>query len=268
MTLNYFDNSKVAHLVEEYYELKLSNNAIPFETTILPIGNTHITCVFKGKQKAIIKKTETLLEDIIVSGQFFRSYQFITHNASRSFGISLHPTALFKILNTDISILRDKHLPLSEFNNRFYNIIKPILNKNKKPKEIVDELNNLFLNMNLTIDNHTLKIDKVINIIKEKEGLLTVQEVLDDICISQKTLETQFKKIVGLTPGKYIRLYRFLKLMRKYESQQIDIKDLIYMYNYYDRSHFTKDFKLFMKKSPKNYFNVDNPFLNEYLKKR
>ena len=159
-------------------------------------------------------------------------------------------------------------MPLSEFNNRFYNIIKPILNKNKKPKEIVDELNNLFLNMNLTIDNHTLKIDKVINIIKEKEGLLTVQEVLDDICISQKTLETQFKKIVGLTPGKYIRLYRFLKLMRKYESQQIDIKDLIYMYNYYDRSHFTKDFKLFMKKSPKNYFNVDNPFLNEYLKKR
>ncbi|MBR9916006.1 MAG: AraC family transcriptional regulator [Algicola sp.] len=80
-------------------------------------------------------------------------------------------------------------------------------------------------------------------------------------------MENQFKKIVGLTPGKYIRLYRFLKLMRKHESHEIDLNDLILMYNYYDRSHFTKDFKLFMRQSPKTYFKNNNLLLNEYLNK-
>ncbi|WP_452597659.1 helix-turn-helix domain-containing protein, partial [Pontimicrobium sp. MEBiC01747] len=72
--------------------------------------------------------------------------------------------------------------------------------------------------------------------------------------------------IVGVTPGKYIKLYRFLKLMRKYASKPIKFKDLIFMYDYYDESHFLKEFKLFMKESPKEYFKKDNTFMKEYLK--
>ncbi len=55
--------------------------------------------------------------------------------------------------------------------------------------------------------------------------------------------------------------------MSKYESKEIDLNDLIHMYDYYDRSHFTKDFILFMRQSPKTYFNTNNPLLNEYLNK-
>ena len=54
--------------------------------------------------------------------------------------------------------------------------------------------------------------------------------------------------------------------MRKYASKSVKIKDLIFMYDYYDESHFSKEFKLFMKSSPKEYFKKDNPFLKEYLK--
>ncbi|WP_296385807.1 helix-turn-helix domain-containing protein [Winogradskyella sp.] len=119
----------------------------------------------------------------------------------------------------------------------------------------------------MNTDKNTEQIDLVISLIKEKDGLLNVLDLIDNISISQKTLETHFKRIVGLTPGKYIRLYRFLKLMRKYESNEIELKDLIYMYNYYDHSHFTKDFKHFMKQSPKDYFKTEHVFLKEYLNK-
>ena len=267
MTLNYFDHSSVSNIIEEYYELTFSNDCVPFESTVLPIGNTHITSVFYGNQKAIINETKIRLSDIVISGQFFRSYQFLISEASHSFGISLHPTALFKILNCDISELYNKHLQLSRYNKTLYHLLSPILSKSKPSETIVSDLNDVFLNIKLHKNKYTEDIDKAIDIIKKNDGLLTIQDILDHIKISQKTLENQFKKIVGLTPGKYTRLYRFLKLMRMYESQEIDLNDLIHMYNYYDRSHFTKDFKLFMRQSPKTYFNTNNPFLKEYLNK-
>ncbi|WCO00662.1 helix-turn-helix domain-containing protein [Psychroserpens ponticola] len=267
MTLNYFDHSPVSNIIEEYYELKFSKNSTPFESIVLPIGNTHITSVLYGQQKAIINKTETPLKDIIISGQFFRSYQFSATKATHSLGISFHPTALFKILNTDISQLYNKHVQLSQYNKDLYLLLKPIFGSPQPSETIVKNLNELFQNINLNVNKKTNEIDQAIDIIKSKEGLLNIQEILDQIKISQKTLENHFKTIVGLTPGKYTRLYRFLKLMRKYESEEIDLNDLIHMYDYYDRSHFTKDFKLFMHQSPKAYFNTNNPLLNEYLNK-
>lgn len=96
--------------------------------------------------------------------------------------------------------------------------------------------------------------------------MLQVTDLLKIVSLSQKSLEVKFKKIIGLTPGKYIRLIRFIKLMRKYENKKIAINDLIYMYNYYDHSHFIKDFKLFMSESPKEYFKKEYPLIKAYSK--
>jgi AraC-like DNA-binding protein len=267
MTLNYFDHSPVSNIIEEYFELKFSEDSVPFQSTVLPIGNTHITSVFTGEQISSINKIETPLKNIVISGQFFRSYKFIIPKVSHSFGMSFHPSALYKILKTDISDLYNKHLQLSDYNKELYHNLKPIMNSSHSSEIIVKNLNELFQNIELNINKHTDEIDQAIDIIKNKEGLLNIQDILDQIKISQKTLENHFKKIVGLTPGKYTRLYRFLKLMRKYESKEIDLNDLILMYNYYDRSHFTKDFKLFMRQSPNAYFKTNNRLLNEYLNK-
>ena len=103
--------------------------------------------------------------------------------------------------------------------------------------------------------------------IKEEQGLLSVNDLLKKVPFSQKTLENNFKKMVGLTPSKYIRIQRFLNLMKKYENNTIDFKDLIYMYNFYDESHFAKDFKSFTSKLPKDYFTEDFFIMKEAFKK-
>ncbi|MEM5564475.1 helix-turn-helix domain-containing protein [Psychroserpens sp. AS72] len=266
MTLTYFDNN-VPNLVEEYYQLKITEESAPFNSAILPLGFTHVTHVFYGKQKAVLNKKEMPIKGTTISGQFFRSYQFLGQTKSLSFGISFHPTALFKILNTDISKLDNKHTSLESFHPVFYKRIKPVFENYSKPEDIVKNLNKCLSNLDLATNNSTSNIDKVIDLIKEKEGLISINEILDHLDISQKTLEIQFKKIVGLTPGKYVRLYRFIKLMRKYESQEIAINDLIYLFDYYDRSHFSKDFKLFMNETPQSYFKKDYPLIKAVYKK-
>ncbi|WP_298903329.1 AraC family transcriptional regulator [uncultured Psychroserpens sp.] len=260
MTLNYYDN-KVPHLIEEYYQLTFTEDEVPFQSTVLPIGLTHLTHIFYGDQKAIVEHKEMPITNTIVSGQFFRSYQFYSTSEAMSFGISFHPTALFKILNTDISALQDKHVLLSSFHPKLFAKIKSVFEDFRSGEHQAKQFDHFFSNLNLTINNNTKHIDIAINLIKDSNGLITISDILEQINISQKTLETQFKKIVGLTPGKYIRLFRFLQLMRKYESQETTIKDLMFMFGYYDRSHFSKDFRLFMNETPKSYFKKDYPLL-------
>ena len=268
MILKYFDTANISPLVEELFYLKFSNEVLPFQSTVLPIGLCTITCVFTKGQSVIYKDKKTSIYSLTVTGQFFQSYEFLVQEPGQSYGIVFHPTALHKITQLNIHKIKNKHLPLNEFSPKLFQLLNPIfaeneVNMDKLTKTVIETI----LQIPITTSKTITQIDNLIAIIYKKEAMLNTYELLDHVDFSQKTLETQFKKIVGLTPGKYIRLHRFLKLMRKYEGKEIDIKDLIYMYNYYDHSHFAKDFRYFMKQSPKEYFNTDHPFLNEYLNK-
>ncbi|MDD7915952.1 helix-turn-helix domain-containing protein [Polaribacter sp. MSW5] len=174
---------------------------------------------------------------------------------------------MYKLLKTDISLLTNKHICIEELNKSLnYNASKIFIKHKNNVDGFIKEFIEHIENLDLLIDNDVKNIDLAIDYIFEKEGMLQVLDLLKIIPLSQKSLETKFKKIIGLTPGKYLRLIRFTKLMRKYESKEIDINDLIYMYNYYDHSHFIKDFKLFMSESPKLYFKKEYPLIKAYSK--
>ncbi|EDP70235.1 hypothetical protein FBALC1_11897 [Flavobacteriales bacterium ALC-1] len=268
MTLKYFDTDNLSPIVEELFHLSFSKDTVPFESTILPICSTNITYIYSNCQSAIFKGNKMPLCDLIVTGQFYESYQFKVKKEGHSYGITFHPTALHKITQLDIHKIKNKHLPLKAFAPQLFELLNPIfLDYKDDANKLTKALKKTILELPIVTNKTIILIDKLITIIHEEEGMLNTYELLDYVNFSQKTLETQFKKVVGLTPGKYIRLHRFLKLMRKYEGKEINLKDLIFMYNYYDHSHFGKDFKYFMKQSPKTYFKSDHPLLNEYLNK-
>jgi AraC-like DNA-binding protein len=268
MILKYFDTDKLNPLVEELFHIRFTKDDLPFQSTIIPICCTSITYIFKPGQSSLFKGKQIPLENLTVTGQFLESYQFIADEESYSYGVCFHPTTLHKLTQLNIYKIKNKHIPLKDFDSNLFDLLNPVFIENK---DNISQLNKsikaAILKMHIKTNDTIKQIDKLIEMIRQKEGMLNTYELLDKVNFTQKTLETQFKKIVGLTPGKYIRSYRFVKLMRKYEGKEIRLKDLIFMYNYYDQSHFTKDFKYFMKQTPKEYFKTDHPFINEYLNK-
>lgn len=268
MTLEYFDTGDTSPLVKEFFYLSFDEKDIPFESTILPVCYTAITCTFDNSHKFIFKKKETEIKGLIITGQFYESYQLLINRKGHSYGISFHPTTIYKLTNSSLLKIKNKHLPLAEFSEELNDLLYPIFLKYENDKKkLTHNLKKAILKLPLKDTPIINKIDKVIDVIHSCEGMLNTYDLLDHVDFSQKTLETHFKKIVGLTPGKYIRLCRFLKLMRQYESKTIDFKDLTHMYNYYDHSHFFKDFKHFMKQTPKDYFKSERHLLNKYLNK-
>jgi AraC-like DNA-binding protein len=266
MNHKYFESNEVTHLIEKYFYLSFSENDLPFKSTVLPIGLTHLFYIGTGSQKVTVNGNETLLNGLMITGQYFRSYNFSTNSITTSLGANLHPTALHKLLNIDVSKLKNTHAPLLQINKIFHDKLLSVFEDSKDSNELVCNLNSFLLNIPLNINKNTKQIDRAISLIREKDGLLSVIDIVDEILISQKSLEIYFKKIVGLTPGRYIRQFRFLNLMKKYLSKEIELKDLINIYNYYDSSHFAKDFKLFMNQNLKSFFKQDYTLIEKLIR--
>ena len=268
MNLKYYNTEIASHLVDEFYSIEYSEKITPLKTTIIPMAYSSIAYIYSGNQQTLQNSNKQKLEGLTIFGQFIKSYTILVKNLGICCGISFKPTTLFKLTNIDLSKLVNKHISLDSIAPDISKKLSVIFINYEDNYENLFKQLAIFLNSLPIIENKdTLIIDEIIVEINKKEGLLSVNDLLDTIPFSQKTLETKFKKMVGITPGKYIQIKRFLNLMRKYEKDQIDLKDLIYMYDYYDESHFAKDFKLFTSNSFKNYFKEDYLIVKQALKK-
>ncbi|QOD61057.1 AraC family transcriptional regulator [Polaribacter haliotis] len=268
MKLTYFNVDKTSHLVEDFYHIVYSKKIVPLNATIIPLGNTGIAYIYSNGQKISLNNNETVIKNLIINGQFYKSYKFNVSEIGSACGLSFKPTALHKLTGLDISKFSHKYSVFNQIDknlaDKFENIF---INHNNDFKKLFAKLEKLLLEIPIIENKNTIAIDKVLHTIHLKEGMISVNELLNEIPFGQKTLETLFKKMVGLTPAKYIRIFRFKNLMKQYESNKIDLKDLIYMYNYYDESHFAKDFKAFTSKSFKDYFKDEFTLIKKALKK-
>ncbi|EAR12825.1 transcriptional regulator [Polaribacter irgensii 23-P] len=268
MKLTYFEIQKTAHLIEEFYHISYSNKTIPYNTTIIPYGVSSLTFVYCDGQRVSTENNETELKNLVLAGQFFKSYQFSANEVGFSCGISFKPTTLHKLTNLNISKFTNKHVLFEQVHKNISAKLEFIFKNNSNNLiQLFQNLENLLFELPLIENKNTIAVDTAIDFIHQKQGLLSVQELLQIMPFGQKTLETQFKKIVGLTPAKYIRIHRFINLMKQYENKKVNLKDLIYMYDYYDESHFTKDFKSFTSKAPKDFFEEDFSIIVAALKK-
>ena len=268
MEFKYLEEDDVCHpLITDFYLLEISKDDVPFESKIIPVGETSITYVF-CEQPQIAEKNNKIIyyNNLTLSGQFFGSYLLRVFKESVNLGFSLHPTSLYKILNKNVAPFLNNHLPLQDVDPQLHEKLSSIFIDNKNDitgfkKAICSFLDTLPLSKNKYLPT----IDNVVNYIIEKDGLVKVSDIVNTFHISQKHLETNFKKIVGLTPKRFIRQQRFVSLMKKYQTGEQKLNDLIYKFEYFDSSHFIKDCNFFLGSSPKVFFKNDYPLIEKYL---
>ena len=81
--------------------------------------------------------------------------------------------------------------------------------------------------------------------------------------VSQKHLINLFKKEVGLTPKQTARIMRFQNVIRTIERQKrFSWTSIAYDCDYYDQSHFIKEFREFSGINPQAYLLQIGDYLN------
>ncbi|MBW8350334.1 helix-turn-helix domain-containing protein [Bacillus sp. IITD106] len=95
-------------------------------------------------------------------------------------------------------------------------------------------------------------LNRIIDRIIEDRCITRVDCLVEKFNISQRTLQRMFKQYIGVSPKWVINRYRMHEACISIENGA-DITELSLGLGYFDQSHFSKDFKAVIGKSPKAY---------------
>jgi len=189
------------------------------------------------------------------SGQFTGNYHLELTGKIGMIGIVFKASSLHNIFGLKMVSMINKRLAIEEFlgerGNRIHQEIIAASTTEKRIN-ILEE----FLSKNVVTGKRNLSIiDEAIDFIDEKNGILTIEEVLAQFKISRRYLEKKFLEKVGISPKLYARIKRFGYLSNKVvHNQEVDWQDIVFENGFHDQSHLAKDYKAFNQMNPSDYY--------------
>ncbi|HAA16991.1 MAG TPA: hypothetical protein DCE41_36880 [Cytophagales bacterium] len=95
-----------------------------------------------------------------------------------------------------------------------------------------------------------LAIHKII----QAEGQVSVREVLEEVPMTERTLERQFQAQVGLTPKQFAKIIQFQKALHSLNQSRYDrLVEVGVDSGFADQSHFIRTFKRYTGQTPSYY---------------
>lgn len=93
-------------------------------------------------------------------------------------------------------------------------------------------------------------VDRAVEVIIQKKGILSISQLASDLCVSPRQLRRRFTEKVGITPKMCARIKRFNYVSTLADSAFANWMDMVHACGYYDQAHFIRDVGDFSGKSP------------------
>ncbi|HEX2608259.1 MAG TPA: helix-turn-helix domain-containing protein [Flavisolibacter sp.] len=203
-----------------------------------------------------------------ISGQSIYSYKLFFNGVINLAGIVLKPAALASLFHHPTYQYTEERITLRE-------VFKPsVVEKLSDQLAQVGDDNEKakLLEGFLTIQCGQPQlddIDRVANLIVERNGMIDVSELLKEVFMSRRNFERKFFKKVGLSPKYYARLRRISFVMNAIAGKKkADWSHLFSECEFYDQSHFIRDFVEFTGRTPQQYLDENLELANLVEKPR
>jgi AraC-like DNA-binding protein len=96
-------------------------------------------------------------------------------------------------------------------------------------------------------------------------GAVSIGDLCEQAGVSTTHLAHRFKQIVGITPKRLARTYRFAKVVLSVDAAEVvDWGELACRAGYFDQAHFVKDFQTFTGSTPTEYLALRRRFLADH----
>ncbi|QMU29956.1 AraC family transcriptional regulator [Adhaeribacter radiodurans] len=182
-----------------------------------------------------------------IVGQLTRSYALHFPGKIGTAAIVFKPTGAASIFNISMYAYTEERTDLKAilpvaFIENIVEAIKGAANASAKARYLEQFLIH-FYEINCPIPD---VIDKAANQIVERYGQVNINELCAEYAISRRQFERKFLQKVGLSPKFYSRLRRLGHLCASMAGKrEVNWQDLYFDSDYYDQSHFIKDFTEF-----------------------
>ncbi|MGN6617451.1 MAG: DUF6597 domain-containing transcriptional factor [Ilyomonas sp.] len=201
------------------------------------------------------KKYEKLLvPKHFIAGQSLYSYKLFMNGKIDIAGIVFKPAGIASLFNLPVYEYTEERVCLENVLHPYiFHSFIPKLQKadaNEKAKLLEELVLNQFNKNKISPDF----IDNAANFIIERNGMVDISEIMKDVFMSRRNFERKFFKKVGVSPKYYARLRRMAHLMNIIAGRKkVDWSDIFLQCEFYDQSHFIKDFVEFTGRTPQQY---------------
>ena len=203
-----------------------------------------------------------------IAGQAIYSYSLTFNGTINLCGIVLKPTALATIFELPTYEYTEERIPLaSVVDQKKVNDLASQLSADITENEKVKLLDSFMLYYLKKQNPQPDFIDNAANTIVEMKGMLDVGKMMENVFMSRRNFERKFFKKVGLSPKYYARIRRMAYLLNIIAGKKkADWSTLFSEVEFYDQSHFIKDFIEFTGRTPQQYLE-DNRELANWVEK-
>lgn len=252
-------NENLKEFVMCYWVLEFPREETPQMNTIIPDGTMKLIFHYGDLYWHHPPNGNSFLQPrCFLIGQLTRPYVVEPDGDTGTFVVRFHPNGFSPFASIPVKEMENTPVSLEQlYGKEGQELASSILNAHTTDERIsiIEE----FLFKRLT-DSKT--IDKVvkstIDIILTLNGQISVTELSKKNHIHRRQLARKFSSVIGLSPkqlSKTIRLQAALKTLSTQEKSKLT--DLAYDNEFYDQSHFIKDFREFTGLSPKEFYGDD-----------
>ncbi len=238
----------------QYILFNYSNDR-SYSNLITSYANTNI-CLGIVKEQELINgadgiKTTRHKQGIssYLSGMYLKPHKFEANGMLDEICIDFTPLGYYKFFRFPLKtyILNEDILTegFGKEANDFFERVFEILDFQKRGALIEDFL------LSKMIGADTAFLQECLYSIHKTSGNLTLKDLAADLRCSEKKIVRSFAATFDLTPKDYIRIVKFRKALANLnENRNQSMTSIGYESNYYDQSHFIKDFRFFTEKTP------------------
>jgi AraC-like DNA-binding protein len=186
----------------------------------------------------------------IVKGRF----SVLLREQGAVFGVKFRPGAYYPFLKSSVSAITNRVIPFHEAFGMSSEALEQQLFTQDTPEQMIP-FAEAFLRECLPDPDYNIDfINTIIQCIQSDKSIVKVDDIVSRFPIHKRQFQILFRQYVGVSPKWIIQRYRLHEAVEKMAEDDItDWSKFALELGYYDQSHFIKDFKAIVGKSPETY---------------
>ncbi len=236
----FYPGGEMEFFVEHYWAVEWDLRGMePFEQQILSHPSVHL----------VFEKGNTKIWGV-VSGKFTRKLE----GRGKVLGVKFRPGAFFPFIQKSVSGFTDTTLAFNDVFDKNLPALESDILEHKENKKMAERAESFLMEHLPEKDSNIQKINVIIETVMNEPSIIKVDDLTHRFRVSKRTLQRLFRKYVGVSPKWVIQRYRLHEAAEKMASGKTkNWSQLALDLGYFDQSHFIRDFKQIVGKTPSDY---------------
>lgn len=255
----------IRSIINCYWLIDSEGDGTVEKQKIVPDGYPELIIHYGDPYRINLNGSWQLQERQLLAGQIKNHFYLENTGTSGMIGIKLNPTSPTHLFGIDMSDFTGQVLPLADPIKALLSGLD--LSATPDHESLFSQLDLLFTSF---LEQHPISerpVDKAIALILQHHGSWSLSQLAATCQCSERQLERQFKRYVGLSPKFYSRIIRLGYIFELMQQGDPNWSDLVYDSGFYDQSHFIKNFREFTGEDPSSYGFDEENMANFHLKK-